>query len=55
MELKQKTQDKTKAMKEDDAKIQHWSNFHDKLKLHEIEQVQILLVVAFGISCQFQR
>lgn len=32
-------QDKSKALKDDEAKITHWSDMHDQLQLHEIEYV----------------
>ncbi|KAF8324062.1 RecF/RecN/SMC protein [Clavulina sp. PMI_390] len=37
LELKQRIQDKTKAMKEDDAKVRHWGKVHDELELHDID------------------
>lgn len=37
MEIKQKLQDKNKALKDEDGKLAHWSSFHDKLELHDIE------------------
>jgi hypothetical protein len=37
MEIKQKLQDRNKALREEDAKVQHWTQYHDALELHEIE------------------
>ena len=39
MEIKQGLQDKTKALHDNEAKVRHWNDFHEKLELHEIECV----------------